>query len=209
MPGASSGLPGSRSRTGPARGGAVAPPAPCLALLRVGFAEPVESPRLLVRSYRTVSPLPHRASAKSQPAARRFAFCCTFPGLAAGRCYRSPCPAEPGLSSRREKLAASDHPAHCPARLFSKSGSSQCAPFLHSSTPPAAIAQIRELEKRPAPAPQFTAARPSPRQPQRRTPGNPPPEELAFPYPRRLHQLPWGPDATICTASNRLPSYKQ
>src|SRR5437763_8724415 len=31
---------------------------PCSALLRVGFAEPPESPRALVRSYRTVSPLP-------------------------------------------------------------------------------------------------------------------------------------------------------
>jgi hypothetical protein len=30
----------------------------CLALLRVGFAEPPESPRALVRSCRTVSPLP-------------------------------------------------------------------------------------------------------------------------------------------------------
>ena len=30
----------------------------CLALLRVGFAEPDRSPGLLVRSYRTVSPLP-------------------------------------------------------------------------------------------------------------------------------------------------------
>ncbi len=34
------------------------PTAFCLALLRVGFAEPTGSPRLLVRSYRTVSPLP-------------------------------------------------------------------------------------------------------------------------------------------------------
>jgi hypothetical protein len=33
---------------------------PCLALLRVGFAEPPGSPRALVRSYRTVSPLPVR-----------------------------------------------------------------------------------------------------------------------------------------------------
>ncbi len=30
----------------------------CLALLRVGFTEPHESPRTLVRSYRTVAPLP-------------------------------------------------------------------------------------------------------------------------------------------------------
>lgn len=36
--------------------------APCLALHRVGFTEPGESPRLLVRSYRTVSPLPLASS---------------------------------------------------------------------------------------------------------------------------------------------------
>src|ERR1043165_9867159 len=34
------------------------PALPRLALLRVGFAEPPGSPRALVRSYRTVSPLP-------------------------------------------------------------------------------------------------------------------------------------------------------
>src|SRR4029077_12800556 len=33
---------------------------PCSALLRVGFAEPPGSPRALVRSYRTVAPLPVR-----------------------------------------------------------------------------------------------------------------------------------------------------
>ena len=36
------------------------PSSPCLALLRVGFTEPPGSPRALVRSYRTVSPLPVR-----------------------------------------------------------------------------------------------------------------------------------------------------
>ena len=43
------------------------PSVPRLALLRVGFTEPTGSPRSLVRSYRTVSPLPvpsgHRRSA--------------------------------------------------------------------------------------------------------------------------------------------------
>src|ERR1700704_6355564 len=33
-------------------------PSPCLTLLPVGFAKPPGSPRALVRSYRTVSPLP-------------------------------------------------------------------------------------------------------------------------------------------------------
>src|SRR5581483_2586195 len=39
------------------------PPSPCLALLRVGFTEPPGSPRALVRSYRTVAPLPVRRPA--------------------------------------------------------------------------------------------------------------------------------------------------
>jgi len=37
--------------------------APCSTLLRVGFTEPTGSPRPLVRSYRTVSPLPVRSLA--------------------------------------------------------------------------------------------------------------------------------------------------
>jgi hypothetical protein len=40
-------------------------PSPCLALLPVGFAKPSGSPRTLVRSYRTVSPLPVRLSPPS------------------------------------------------------------------------------------------------------------------------------------------------
>src|SRR2546423_6849802 len=39
-------------------GTSAGPAVPRLALLRVGFAEPPGSPRALVRSYRTVSPLP-------------------------------------------------------------------------------------------------------------------------------------------------------
>jgi hypothetical protein len=47
---------------------------PRSALLRVGFTEPAGSPRPLVRSCRTVSPLPVRARARH----RRSALCCTF-----------------------------------------------------------------------------------------------------------------------------------
>ena len=43
--------------------------APCLALLRVGFTEPAESPRLLVRSYRTFSPLPDPPPGAEHPRA--------------------------------------------------------------------------------------------------------------------------------------------
>jgi len=57
--------------------------------------------------------LPHRftltARASLRWPARRFAFCCTFPGLAAGGRYPPPCPAEPGLSSRRVS-SAGDRP---------------------------------------------------------------------------------------------------
>jgi hypothetical protein len=47
----------------------------CSTLLRKGFAEPTGSPPLLVRSYRTVSPLPVAGC----PTHRRSAFCCTVP----------------------------------------------------------------------------------------------------------------------------------
>src|SRR3954462_15118687 len=52
LPAGSSGLPGSSG--GPPSN------APCLTLLRVGFTEPPESPRALVVSYTTISPLPQR-----------------------------------------------------------------------------------------------------------------------------------------------------
>ena len=77
----------------------------------MGFTKPIESPRSLVRSYRTVSPLPRIRSDPPRRIARtvrRSTFCCTFPNLAAGRRYRPSCPAEPGLSSRC--VASSDRP---------------------------------------------------------------------------------------------------
>ena len=63
--------------------------------------------------------LPHRFSLTTHPTSaeashltvRRSILCCTFPNLAAGRRYRPPCPAEPGLSSSHQKMA-SDRPAH-------------------------------------------------------------------------------------------------
>ena len=77
----------------------------------MGFTKPTESPRPLVRSYRTVSPLP-RASPRRGEAVRRSTLCCTFPSLTAGRRYRPSCPAEPGLSSSRRRATASGHPTH-------------------------------------------------------------------------------------------------
>jgi len=66
LPAASSNLPGSvADRTSPRRGNSLTPP--CLVLLPVGFTEPDRSPGLLVRSYRTVSPLPHGSLSKGYP----------------------------------------------------------------------------------------------------------------------------------------------
>ncbi len=104
-------------RARPAALGRLRRPAPCLTLLPVGFAEPGRSPGLLVSSYLAVSPLPRGP----EWPARRFTFCCTFPGLTAGGRYPPPRPTEPGLSSRRgpsradmaaQGPPASGHPIH-------------------------------------------------------------------------------------------------
>lgn len=47
-----------------------------------------------VRSYRTLSPLPHHTCVM-----RRFTFCCTGREITLPRRYLAPCPMEPGLSS--------------------------------------------------------------------------------------------------------------
>jgi hypothetical protein len=89
------------------------PRLPYLALLQVGFAVPPSVATGAVRSYRTLSPLP----APRLPAAlRRFAFCCTFRGLAPPRRYLAPHPQEPGLSSPPDqRLAPSNGSSDCPA----------------------------------------------------------------------------------------------
>ncbi len=71
---------------------------PYLALLQVGFAVPPNVATGAVRSYRTLSPLP--AGLRRH---RRFAFCCTFRGLAPPRRYLAPCSVEPGLSSTKSR----------------------------------------------------------------------------------------------------------
>src|SRR4051794_40151248 len=81
--------------------------ASCLALLRAGFAEPPGSPRALVVSYTTVSPLPPIAR-------RRSLFCGTFPRVAPGGCCPPPCPVESGLSSAERSEEAPTRP---PGRL--------------------------------------------------------------------------------------------
>jgi len=71
-------------------------------LLQAGFTEPAPSPGPLVRSYRTVSPLPatHPPACTGVRCARwRSALCCTFRGLTPPGDYPAPCPVEFGLSS--------------------------------------------------------------------------------------------------------------
>jgi len=46
---------------------------------------------------------PYLIRLESRGGHRRYIFCCTFPDLAVGRRYRPPCPAVPGLSSRRSR----------------------------------------------------------------------------------------------------------
>jgi hypothetical protein len=66
---------------------------PYLALLQVGFAVPSVLPRPRCALTAPFHPCQHLAML------RRFAFCCTFRGLAPPRSYLAPCPLEPGLSS--------------------------------------------------------------------------------------------------------------
>ncbi len=88
------------------------------ALLRVGFTEPARSPGLLVSSYLTVSPLPSRDGGLLSVALVR--------GVSPPGRYPAPCPAEPGLSSRRV-AAAGDHPAFSGA-IFKERGDDESIP---------------------------------------------------------------------------------
>ena len=68
---------------------------PYLVLLRAGFAVPPSVATGAVRSYRTLSPLPPPLQG-----GWRFAFCCTFRGLAPPRRYLAPCPGSPDFPPR-------------------------------------------------------------------------------------------------------------
>ena len=68
----------------------------CLALLRVGFTLPVESPRTAVRSYRTISPLPDPR--RTSAIGGLFSVALSLASRSVG-VTDHPCPAEPGLSS--------------------------------------------------------------------------------------------------------------
>ena len=83
-----SGLPGERPLSRAGRAARL----PRLALLRVGFTEPAESPPPLVRSYRTLSPLPVRARRPAIGGFLSVALSCGSPRLAVSQhpALRSP-----------------------------------------------------------------------------------------------------------------------
>src|SRR5206468_2649947 len=124
---------------------------PYLALLRVGFAEPARSPAPLVSSYLTVSPLPPR-----HPFGHRrdggLLSVALVRGVAPPGGYPAPCPAEPGLSSRRV-AATGDRPA------FSGASDSIADHALrahglsagHRQGPPASTHPARQGPRGPAP----------------------------------------------------------
>ena len=103
------------------------PSSPCVALLPVGFAEPPGSPRVLVRSYRTVSPLPVRGRSGDRSRHRRSVLCGTFLRVAPTGCCPAPCPVESGRSSGRCAEAPGTRPpgrlATNPIVALSRSGS--------------------------------------------------------------------------------------
>ena len=83
-------------------------PLPYLVLLQVGFTVPALLPR--TRCALTAPFHPYRSPWLAPRRLRRFAFCCTFRGLAPPRRYLAPDPPEPGLSSTPDVAAgSSDH----------------------------------------------------------------------------------------------------
>ncbi len=112
---------------GPMQSGGRPVQCPYSSLLREGLASPPVTRLSRVGSYPTISTLPgsraYGASA-TRPGTigtrrprcpsivlRRCDFCCAFPRVAPGRCYRLPCPVEPGLSSRGRCVSAGDLPS--------------------------------------------------------------------------------------------------
>ena len=109
-----SGLPGEPSLSGGGR----AAHFPRLALLRVGFTEPPRSPSMLVRSYRTLSPLPVRARRPAIGGFLSVALSCGSPRLAVSQhpALRSPDlprhdPAERPVPRPPGRLTVSTHSA--------------------------------------------------------------------------------------------------
>jgi hypothetical protein len=96
--------------------------APCLVLLRVGFTEPAGSPRLLVRSYRTVSPLPDPGApcGRAEPSAVCSLWHFPWPRGRSALPTTLSCGARTFLSPTNpgQGQPASDHPNRFEAALF-------------------------------------------------------------------------------------------
>ena len=105
-----SGLPGEPSLSGGGR----AAHFPRLALLRVGFTEPAESPPSLVRSYRTVSPLPVRTRRSAIGGLLSVALSCESPRLAVSQHPALRSPDLPQHDPARAVRAAATWPTHRP-----------------------------------------------------------------------------------------------
>ncbi len=101
-----------------------------MTLLLVGFTEPPGSPRALVRSYRTVAPLPVRAGCPASH--RRFVLCGTVLRVAPTGCYPAPCPLESGRSSDGSSPHAVAQPPHHHASSLSHARDSDKVTEPHS-----------------------------------------------------------------------------
>jgi hypothetical protein len=120
---------------------------PCLALLRVGFAEPARSPGPLVSFYLTVSPLPPSRSPEAVCSLRH------CPRVAPPGSYPAPCPVESGLSSRsvggdkpRPTSPAAARPTPLLSELSIRAGSTAPArPRARTASDRAAEAPSRRL----------------------------------------------------------------
>src|SRR5207247_3308281 len=114
------------------------PSSPCVALLPMGFAEPPGSPRALVRSYRTVSPLPVRSRVlRPGPAIAGLfsvALSCGLPrlGVTQHRARWSPDVPRAGAPKR----PARGRPADSPPLLLSRSAGRAPTRIVRPAPPP-------------------------------------------------------------------------
>ena len=121
--------------------------APCLALLRVGVAEPPGSPRTLVRSYRTVSPLP----VTGEPGHRRSALCCPIRQVAPTWLSPAPCPVESRLSSTRSPTRRPRPPGRLTVSRSVRSQSERASTASNSQATSCTARQARRLTAQAAP----------------------------------------------------------
>ena len=91
--------------------------------------------------------LPHRFTlTHGVTSCWRFAFCCTFPSLAAGRRYRPSCSMEPGLSSE-VPTATRLHLGDCPASRILSSIHTIDQRFIRPAHPCAKYHPLRSAEQ--------------------------------------------------------------